>query len=66
MATLGLSDGVTVHPVDVAGLGLAAVKGLARRVERLERGGGSSGLGLREAHERARGKDHGLGLAKAA
>ncbi len=47
MATLGLSDGLTINPVDVAGLGLAAVKGLAKRVARLEREGG--GLGLAKA-----------------
>ncbi len=60
MATLGLSDGLTINPVDVAGLGLAAVKGLAKRVARLERGGG---LGLADTNDRGHA---GLGLAKAA
>jgi len=49
MATLGLSDGLTINPVDVAGLGLAAVKGLAKRVARLERSGGGLGLAKKAA-----------------
>ena len=36
MKGLGLSDGRSVHPMDSAGLGLAAVKALAKKVERLE------------------------------
>lgn len=44
MQSLGLSDGTTVQPMDSAGLGLAAVKDLARKVERIERG-----LGLAKA-----------------
>ena len=69
LQTLGLSDGVTINPVDVAGLGLAAVKGLAKKVERLEHS-----LGLAEAASKAPANDDGradggqagLGLAKAA
>lgn len=44
MKGLGLSDGRSVHPMDSAGLGLAAVKDLAKKVERLEHS-----LGLAEA-----------------
>ena len=68
MKGLGLSDGRSVHPMDSAGLGLAAVKDLAKKVERLENSLGLAeaprreGLGLREAHEAARGKPAGLGL----
>ena len=44
MKGLGLSDGQTVQPMDTAGLGLAAVKDLARKVGRIEHS-----LGLRKA-----------------
>ena len=56
MKGLGLSDGVTVQPMDSAGLGLAAVKDLAKKVDRIEHSLGlaaeedeSVGLGLAEA-----------------
>ncbi len=44
MRSLGLSDGETVQPMDSAGLSLAAVKDLARKVAKIERG-----LGLAKA-----------------
>ena len=44
MKGLGLSDGQTVQPMDSAGLGLAAVKDLAKKVRRIEQG-----LGLARA-----------------
>ena len=36
MKGLGLSDGQIVQPMDSAGLGLAALKDLAKKVSRLE------------------------------
>ena len=38
MAKLGLSDGVTINVLDVAGLGLAAVKGVVKRLKKFEMG----------------------------
>ncbi|MCZ6522550.1 MAG: tail fiber domain-containing protein [Alphaproteobacteria bacterium] len=75
--TFGLGSDEAIPIVDAIGIGLAATKGLAKKVERiehslgladaskrLERGG--TGLGLREAHGRVLAKAGGLGLAKAA
>ena len=59
MKGLGLSDGQTVQPMDSAGLGLAAVKDLAKKVSRLE---DVAGFGPREAHETTRGKSGTFGL----
>ncbi len=65
MKGLGLSDGRTVQPMDSAGLGLAATKALARKVERIEHS-----LGLADAYtdngRRPEGALVSLGLAKAA
>lgn len=38
MAGLGLSDGTTVNPMDTAGLALAGVKQLAKKLDRIEAG----------------------------
>ena len=59
MKGLGLSDGVTVNPMDSAGLGLAAVKDLGKKVERIEHS-----LGLADASEEP--PRVSLGLAEAA
>ncbi len=60
LQTLGLSDGLTINPVDVAGLGLSATKGLAKRVKRIEHS-----LGLSDASKGLE-RSGGLGLAVAA
>ena len=53
---------MTINPVDVAGLGLAAIKGLARKVERLEHS-----LGLADAASKAPANDGGrVSLGRAA
>jgi hypothetical protein len=33
----GVGDGVTLHPVDAAGVALAAVKGLAKKIDKIEK-----------------------------